>query len=415
MFQMMLGMMMHLYSYEAKDSNGTLIKGKLEALNQAGVATSLLKRQCIPISIIQIKPEKNLESFFAHYFKEPITLDDMIIFTRQMYSLLKAGIPIVRAIYGLSDTMLNKTFKTVLQDLLRQLEQGKSLSAAMTAHPKVFSRLMISMVKVGENSGRIEEAFLQLASYFEKEQETRKRIKSALRYPTWVIIMLVIAMFILNIFVIPTFAEMFSKLNAELPLMTIILINTSDFFVNYWWLVLLFIIGSVFFIRHILATEKGRYKWDYYKLKIPLVGHIINRSLLARYGQSLAMVLRSGVPITTGLSLTAKAVDNTYMERAIVEMRQSIEKGDSFLKASRNSGLFSQLVLQMVAVGEETGRIDELLQESSDYYEREVDYDLKSLTAKIEPALTIVVAIMVLILALGIFMPMWNLMSAIKG
>lgn len=390
------------------------LKGVLRQNNEAGVADSLLKRQYIPISISLVETKNNIK-LFDNLFSEKITLDDMIMFSRQMYSLLKAGIPIIRAMIGLADTTQNKEFKSVLLEVTRQLEQGRELSSALAIHNKVFSRLTISMVKVGEGSGRLEDAFYQLAIYFEKEQETRKRIKAAMRYPTFVILALLVAMIILNIFVIPTFASMFEKFDAELPLMTQILIGTSNFFVNYWWLLALMLVGGVVAWRRYLNTSAGRFKWDHHKLKIPFVGDILKRTLLGRYSQSLAMVLRSGVPMTTGLSLTAHAVDNSYMEKAIITMRQDIEKGDSLLRASRSSELFSQLVLQMVAVGEETGRVDELLQEAADFYEREVDYDLRSLTAKIEPILTVFVAIMVLILALGIFMPMWNMMSAIKG
>jgi len=390
------------------------LKGVLRQNNEAGVADSLLKRQYIPISISLVETKNNIK-LFDNLFSEKITLDDMIMFSRQMYSLLKAGIPIIRAMIGLADTTQNKEFKSVLLEVTRQLEQGRELSSALAIHNKVFSRLTISMVKVGEGSGRLEDAFYQLAIYFEKEQETRKRIKAAMRYPTFVILALLVAMIILNIFVIPTFASMFEKFDTELPLMTQILIGTSNFFVNYWWLLALMLVGGVVAWRRYLNTSAGRFKWDHHKLKIPFVGDILKRTLLGRYSQSLAMVLRSGVPMTTGLSLTAHAVDNSYMEKAIITMRQDIEKGDSLLRASRSSELFSQLVLQMVAVGEETGRVDELLQEAADFYEREVDYDLRSLTAKIEPILTVFVAIMVLILALGIFMPMWNMMSAIKG
>lgn len=405
---------MRLYSYKAKDAKGELVKGQVEANNEAGVADSLFRRQYIPISITLVETKNNIK-LFDNLFREKITLDDMIMFSRQMYSLLKAGIPIIRAMIGLADTTQNKEFKSVLLEVTRQLEQGRELSSALAIHNKVFSRLTIAMVKVGEGSGRLEDAFYQLAIYFEKEQETRKRIKAAMRYPTFVILALLVAMIILNIFVIPTFASMFEKFDAELPLMTQVLIGTSHFFVNYWWLLSLMLVGGVIAWRRYINTSAGRFKWDKHKLKIPFVGDILKRTLLGRYSQSLAMVLRSGVPMTTGLSLTAHAVDNSYMEKAIITMRQDIEKGDSLLRASRSSELFSQLVLQMVAVGEETGRVDELLQEAADFYEREVDYDLRSLTAKIEPILTVFVAIMVLILALGIFMPMWNMMSAIKG
>ncbi len=386
--------MMQLYSYKAKDAKGVLVKGQLEASSQAGVADNLMKRQFIPISIALVETKNNIK-VFDNLFNEKIGLEDMIMFSRQMYSLLKAGIPIIRAMVGLADTTQNKAFKQVLMEVTKQLEQGRDLSSAMSMHNKVFSRLTISMVMVGEGAGRLEDAFYQLAIYFEKEQETRKRIKAAMRYPTFVICALVGAMIILNIFVIPTFASMFAKFNADLPLMTQILIATSNFFVNYWWLLILMLVGAIIGFKRYLNTVTGRYKWDKYKLKIPFVGDILQRTLLARYSQCLAMVLRSGVPMTTGLSLTAHAVDNSYMEKAIITMRQDIEKGDSLLRVSRASELFSQLVLQMVAVGEETGRVDELLQEAADYYEREVDYDLRSLTAKIEPILTVFVAIMV--------------------
>jgi len=407
---------MAFFTYQAKDSQGKLIKGTLEATNQAAAADSLLKKQCIPMRIVETKKAADSASFDINdLFEKPVDLEDLIIFSRQMYSLMKAGIPIIRAIIGLAETTTHKRFSETLKDLVTQLEQGRNLSTAMASHKKVFNRLMVSIVMVGESTGKLEDAFEQLATYFEREQETRKQIKSAMRYPVFVIFALVAAMFILNIFVIPTFADMFKKFNAELPLMTRILITTSDFMVNYWGAVLGGMAATGVIVRNYVASEVGRLKWDRIKLKIPLVGSIIERSLLSRYCRSFSMILRSGVPMTTGLTLVSEAVDNAHMAFKVIDMRRGIEKGESLLRVSRNSGLFSQLVLQMVAVGEETGQVDELLQESAEFYEREVDFDLKSLTAKIEPILISIVAGMVLVLALGIFTPMWDMMSAIKG
>ncbi|MBU2969499.1 type II secretion system F family protein [Pseudoalteromonas sp. C2R02] len=407
---------MAFFTYQAKDSQGKLIKGTLEAANQAAAADSLLKKQCIPMRIVETKKSSDSASFDINdLFEKPVDLEDLIIFSRQMYSLMKAGIPIIRAIIGLAETTTHKRFSETLKDLVVQLEQGRNLSTAMASHKKVFNRLMVSIVMVGESTGKLEDAFEQLATYFEREQETRKQIKSAMRYPIFVIFALVAAMFILNIFVIPTFADMFKKFNAELPLMTRILISTSDFMVNYWGAVLGSMAATGVIARNYIASEVGRLKWDRIKLKIPLVGSIIERSLLSRYCRSFSMILRSGVPMTTGLTLVSEAVDNAHMAHKVIDMRRGIEKGESLLRVSRNSGLFSQLVLQMVAVGEETGQVDELLQESAEFYEREVDFDLKSLTAKIEPILISIVAGMVLVLALGIFTPMWDMMSAIKG
>lgn len=408
---------MPTFKYTGKLHSGEQAAGTIDAISKQAAAQTLLGRKIIPGSIVETKqPMIEENGFSVSQLLEPaIGLNELIIFSRQMYSLQKAGIPIIRAINGLSENASHSRFQAILKDIANQLEQGRQLSSAMAKYENVFGRLTISVVVVGENTGKLDDVFLQLALYFEREQETRKRIKSALRYPTFVVIALVIAMFILNLFVIPVFTQMFSRFGADLPLMTKILISTSNFVVNYWWLLILIIVALVVLIKQYVNSVSGRLKWDKIKLKLPIVGSIIERSLLSRYGRSFSMILRAGVPLTAGLSLTADAVDNAYMQQQIREMRKGIEKGESLLRVSKASGLFSTLVLQMVAVGEETGRLEPLLEESADYYEREVDFDLKSLTAKIEPILIGFVAIMVLILALGIFTPMWSMMSAVKG
>ncbi len=406
------------FKYAGKTAQGGAQNGVIEAASAQAAAQALLSQNVVPTSITETKRGSAASSeglSAVSLFEQKVGIDELIIFARQMYSLLKAGIPIIRAIKGLSENASHKRFQEILKDIADQLEQGRNLSAAMAKYEKIFTRLTISVVVVGENTGKLDDVFLQLALYFEREQETRKRIKSALRYPTFVIIALVIAMFILNLFVVPVFTQMFERFNTELPIMTRVLIGTSDFFVNYWWLLLIGIVGAIVMVKQYVNSKVGRLKWDRIKLKLPVVGSIIERSLLSRYSRSFSMILRAGVPLTAGLSLTADAVDNAFMQQRIREMRQGIEKGESLLRVSKNSELFSTLVLQMVAVGEETGRLEPLLEESADYYEREVDFDLKSLTAKIEPILIGFVAVMVLILALGIFTPMWNMMSAVKG
>ena len=407
------------FKYAGKSTQGGPQKGVIEAASSQAAAQALLSQNIVPLTIVESKKrsaENEGDGFdITRLFQQKVGLDEMIIFSRQMYSLLKAGIPIIRAIKGLSENASHKRFQEILKDIADQLEQGRSLSSSMAKYEKVFTRLTISVVVVGENTGKLDDVFLQLALYFEREQETRKRIKSALRYPTFVLIALAIAMFILNLFVVPVFTQMFERFDTELPIMTRVLIGTSNFFVNYWWLLIIVIVGGIFAVKQYVSSTNGRLKWDKFKLKLPVVGSIIERSLLSRYSRSFSMILRAGVPLTAGLSLTADAVDNAHMRKRIKEMRQGIEKGESLLRVSKNSELFSTLVLQMIAVGEETGRLEPLLEESADYYEREVDFDLKSLTAKIEPILIGFVAVMVLILALGIFTPMWNMMSAVKG
>lgn len=402
------------FDYRGRDAAGELVTGALEATSERAAADTLSRRGVTPLAI-ELRRAEKAKSRSWSLFEENIVLDDLIVFTRQMYSLTKAGIPLLRAIEGLAQNSSKSRMRSVLSDVVDQLERGRELSVAMSAHPTVFPRLVVAVVHVGENTGQLEEAFEQLSDYLSKEQDTRKQVKSALRYPMFIVSALVIAMFILNIWVIPTFARMFEQFNAELPLPTRILIGVSDFFVSWWPLMVLAIIGILFGIKRFKTSESGRVRWDRWKTRIPIFGDIVLRSLLSRFSRSFAVMLRAGVPLTQALHLVADAVDNYWMHDRIEDMRRTIEKGEGLTRAAQGTNLFTPLVMQMISVGEETGRVDELLNEVADYYEREVDYDLKSLTARLEPILLVLVAIMVAIMALGIFTPMWDMMDAYKG
>ncbi|CAB0150568.1 Type II secretion system protein F [Pseudidiomarina piscicola] len=402
------------FSYRGRDAAGELVTGALEANSERAAADTLIRRGVTPLTIQQRQAEAKSESNF-NLFAEKVNRDDLIVFTRQMYSLTKAGIPLLRAIQGLAENSPKKRMRSVLSDVVEQLERGRELSVAMGAHPKVFPRLLVAIVHVGENTGQLEEAFEQLSDYLSKEEETRKQVKAALRYPMFIVTALVVAMFILNIWVIPTFARMFEQFNAELPLPTRILLGVSDFFVSWWPLMLVAIAALIFGVNRFRTSEQGRLHWDRWKTRLPIFGDIVFRSLLSRFSRSFAVMLRAGVPLTQSLHLVADAVDNYWMHDRIEEMRRTIEKGEGLSRAAQSTHLFTPLVMQMISVGEETGRVDELLNEVADYYEREVDYDLKNLTARIEPILLVLVAIMVAVMALGIFTPMWDMMDAYKG
>lgn len=407
------------FKYTGRNVNGNQVKGNMEAGSTSAVAEQLLGKSITPISITEVTVKKN-DSVASKDVSEifgltRVSLDELIIFSRQMYALMRSGVPILRAINGMEEASNSASLKKALADIANQLQGGFTLSSAMHQHPKIFNSLFVSLIHVGENTGQLEESFLKLTTYLEREQATKKRIKTALRYPTMVIIALSAALVILNIFVIPTFANMFAKLGADLPLATKFLINSSNFFLNYWPYMLVACIGAYFALRKSLQTKRGRFQWDKRKIKLPIIGSIIERSILARFSHSFGIILKSGIPMTTGLTLVADAVDNSYMQEKIIIMRQSIESGESLLRAAMASTLFTPLVVQMIAVGEETGRVDELLKEVGDYYEREVDYDLSTLTARIEPILLVGVAAMVLVLALGIFTPMWDMASAMQG
>ena len=401
------------YRYAARDQNGQMQNGVIEAGSETTAADLLSRRLLIPLQI-ELIPDKSAPWWQVNLSQPKVGLMELIVFARQMYSLMRAGIPIIRAIRGLADSTASKALNVVLSDLADQLEKGRNLSVAMASHPKVFNRLIVSIVHVGENTGRLDDAFSQLSDYFEQEMETRKQIKQATRYPMFVLLAIVAAMVILNLFVIPQFANMFARFNAELPWATKVLLATSNFFINYWpYLLLSTLLATVALYRY-LHTPNGSYRWSKLKLRLPIMGDIINRATLGRYARSFSLMLRAGVPLTSALSLVAEAVDNDFMAEKIREMRRNIERGESLVRVSGQSNLFTPLVMQMLAVGEETGQVDDMLQEVALFYEREVAFDLKSLTAKIEPILIVIVAVMVLILALGIFTPMWDMLNAYK-
>ena len=403
------------FTYKGRSRRGALVEGVIDAGSADSVAAQLINTGITPIDITQRSEAaaamdviENLRSNRAP------DLQDLILFTRQMYTLAKAGVPIVRAINGLIQSTRNLQLARALRDVLANLESGRDLASALSLHPKIFSNLAISMVRVGENTGRLEEAFLRLTEYLEREKETRERITTALRYPSFVMVAIAIAIGIVNIFVIPTFAKLFMKASVALPWQTRLLIATSDFFVAWWWLILgLLVMGIAAFTSYI-QTEPGKYWWGRKKVELPLVGDIIRRATLSRFARSFAMALTSGVPLIQALNVVSRAVDNEYIGEHILNMRNGVERGESLTRTASLTGMFTPLVLQMLAVGEETGAVDDMMNEVAEYYEREVDYDIKNLSSLIEPIMIVAMGVLVLILALGIFLPMWDLSKVVR-
>ncbi len=404
------------FKYQGRTQSGELVQGQVEAADQELVAGQLLGAGVTPVRIESVAEQEN--AWAALVARLPIGrpgLDDLILLSRQMYALMKAGVPITRAIGGLRETTRNKRMVEVLGSLGENLEAGRPLSAAMAQHRDVFTTLYVSMIQVGENTGQLDEAFAQLARHLELEKETKNRIKTAMRYPTFVIAAIAVAITIINLVVIPAFEGVFRGFGAELPWATKVLLATSRFFLDFWPLMLIAVVGAIFGFRRWCATDKGRLIWDRFKLRFPIVGDIIMRATLARFARSFAMASGAGVPLLQGLTAVSRAVDNAYIGAAIVDMRVGIERGDTLTRTAAATGLFTPLVLQMMAVGEETGAVDDLLLEVAGFYEQEVDYDLKYLGDAIEPILIVAVGIMVLILALGVFLPMWELGAAAAG
>ena len=406
---------MATFKFFGRTSQGQPVSGSLEANSADAVAVQLQTRGVTPVNITEVTMVATASIQLGVLFgNKKVKSVELIMFCRQMYTITKSGIPLVRGIRGLAASIRHEHFRDVLNDIADRLESGMTLSASLAKHPDVFNHLFVSMINVGESSGKLEDVFKQLAFYLERDEETRKSIKSAVRYPMFVIIALVIAITVVNIFVVPKFAAMFEKYDAPLPVVTKILMGTSHVFIHYWWALILIIVSVIVGIYLFLKNPNGANAWGKYKLKLPLVGETINRAMMARYARSFALMLKAGLPVNQALTLCSRAIDNPYLAEKIESIRRGVERGDSLIRTHVATNMFSPLVLQMVAVGEESGQVDQLLKEVADFYEREVDYDLKTLSAKIEPILIIVMAVFVTILALGIFLPMWDMYSVQK-
>jgi MSHA biogenesis protein MshG len=402
---------MPFFAYKARNARGELLQGVLEGSDSNGVADQLFNTGVTPVHIELTKnPNADKgEGWWAKLTEPKVKPMDVQLFSRQLYTLLKSGVPIMRGLNGLQESAINKSFGKVVKDLRESLDAGRELSAAMRRHPEVFSNFYISMVRVGELTGRLDEIFLRLFDYLEFDRDMRARITSAMRYPTFVIATMIAAIGVINVFVIPAFAKVYAGFHAELPLMTRILITSSDLTVHYWPVVLGVLIAAVLSFRVYIGTVKGRYNWDRIKLRFPIAGKIMLKGTLSRFARSFALSSRSGVPIVQGLSVIAQTVNNAYIASRVDQMRDGVERGESILRTAVATGVFTPVVLQMVAVGEETGEIDDLMDEIAAMYEREVDYELKTLSAQIEPILIIFLGVLVLILALGVFLPIWDL------
>ena len=408
---------MPFFAYTGRNARGELVRGVLENADSGAIADQLLTSGVSPINISPTSGPQALagEGWLRRLSSERVTLEDMVLFSRQMYTLLKAGVPLLKALAALQESAVRIGFANMLQDLRTSLDSGRDLSTAMRRHPKVFGPFYISMVRVGELTGALEEVFLRLFHHIEFEKEIKDQVSQALRYPMFVIVVMGVALVIVNIFVIPAFGRIFANFHAELPLMTRVLIGFSDFMVQYWPALLGLVAGAYIMFRVWVGTPAGLYKWDRMKIRIPIAGKIILKATLARFARSLSIALKSGVPIVQALSVVEQVVDNAYVGQRIEQIREGVERGESLLRTAVTTGVFTPVVLQMISVGEEAGELDELLREVAEMYQREVEYELKTLSSQIEPILIVMLGVLVLILALGVFLPMWDMGQAALG
>ena len=391
---------------------GELVTGSMDARDAEVVGNELDRLGHFPITIKSAEQEAGnkkgdkadpLERF------QKVKMKELVLFTRQMATLFNAGIPVLGILVALEDQVETPKFKRVVKQVRMDIEGGLSMSEAMQKHPDVFNELYSSMIEAGEAGGVMDELLQRLATLMERQVETDAKVKGAMSYPKMVVSAMSIAVVILMWKVVPIFVKMFEKAKIDLPLATKILIASNKAFFDYWYLLLGGIVLIVFAFKKYTSTERGRYQWDMFMLKVPIMGPILLRSSMAKFARVFSTLQAGGVAILEILTVTAKVVDNTVISSIIRGLKDSVQEGLGFAAPLQQSGLIPPLVIQMIAAGEESGALDEMLEKVADYYDDEVDHAVKNLSSMIEPILLLFMAGLVLFLALAIFMPMWDM------
>jgi len=407
---------MAAFRYSGRTSRGDSVSGVLEADSPESLANHLFERGITPIDIRAASASRDvLEDLWQRLGGGRPKLTDLILFSRQMHSVTKAGIPLLKGIGSIASSTPNAILRDALKRVVEHLQAGRDLATSLSRHPDVFSKFYVSIVRVGESTGTLPTAFKRMYEYLGMEKRIRDKLAAAMRYPATVVVAIAIALAVITLFVLPKFAPIFASLGDNLPWSTSVLLGVSGFFANYWYVVAAVALVSIAGFRIYLRNPDGRYRFDKLKLKCPVVGSIATKAAMARICRSFALSLDAGVPAVQGLNLIARATGNEYMTEGVLALRNGVERGESLSRAAQMLDLFTPLALQMLSIGEETGDLGELLTEIADFYEREVDYELDNLSQSMEPILILAVGIMVLILALGVFLPLWDMAAAGGG
>ncbi|HMD72949.1 MAG TPA: type II secretion system F family protein [Steroidobacteraceae bacterium] len=408
---------MTVFAYKGRSPRGEVVEGRLDADTADQIATRLLTAGITPIDIGLASEQggATLRQLWITLGRGKPNNSDLMMFSRQMYTITKAGVPLLRGLRGLQASMHNDVLRDALADIVSSLESGRDLGTSFARHSDIFPPLYVNMVRVGEATGTLDTAFLRLCDYLGMEQDVHDRVKSALRYPLIVVAAVILAIGIISVKVIPAFAPIFRVLGNNIPLPTRLIMGASSITQHYWWLILLLAAAAFLAARAYVGTDAGRYQWHRALLKMPIVGSLLHEAILARVTRSFAICLSAGIPALQALGTIARTTGNDCVSEAILHLRDMVERGESISRAAATAELFPALVVQMIAVGEETGELSELLGEVAEHYRRDVDYQLKNLSAIIEPALIVVVGAVVLVLALGVFLPMWDMFAKVGG
>src|SRR3990167_2118746 len=404
------------FMYRGRDQSGQLRTGQRIALSVDELNDVLMKEGIIPIQIVAIQsPNIRWEKLKSWMQGKNVKLEELAVFFRQMQLLHSAGVSIIVAIKQLASYTRSCRLNQALLGVVGNLENGQNLTASMQNYPDVFSPLMINIVQIGENTGRLDQAFSHISKYIEFELTTKKQVKTAFRYPIFVLITIIVVFIILNIFVIPSFSRFYSGLQMPLPWETTLIIGVSHCFVEYGiYLSLLILLGVIILIRYTM-TPAGSYHWHKIELRLPIVGRLLQHVFLIRFCQSLAIILNSGISLATGLTLAKNSMTNTYIKGQIAKMQEQIERGMTISQAIEKVALFTMMEIQILAVGESSGELSPALSYIANFHTQEIEFELKRISDIIGPVLLGLIAGVILILALGVYLPIWNMVNLVRA
>lgn len=404
---------MPTYSYKVRNQTGDIVNGVIDAPNTDAVAEQLFSKGYTPI---RIEAEEEIKSPIEKGWQifDRVKDEDLIVFSRQLATLVTSGISFIRSMDTLAEQTKSRKLRKIIEEIRREVEKGGSFSDALAKFPKVFSTLYISMVKVGEEAGVLDDILNRLASLLEHDATTRARVKAATRYPVIVVISMIIAFLVLTTFVVPKFASLYQSSKVELPLPTQVLIFLNKAIRTYWPLMLAAVAGVIFTFKGYVKTPSGRWNLDKFKLRVPIIGSVVEKTVMSRFARIFSTLYRSGIPMLHALDIVAGTLGNIIIARAVGVIKESVREGKGLAVPMASTMVFPPMVTQMVAVGEETGALDDMLTKVSDYYDLEVEYAIKNLSTTLEPVLLVFLAGGILFLALGIFLPIWDMMKVMK-
>lgn len=403
---------MAVFTYKAVNKQGNAVNGTVDADDKAAASEKLTKQGYRPLLIKQQKTGFDPNNIKIPGFGEKVKTKDMVIFTRQLSTMINAGVPLVRAMATLQQQTDNDYFKEVLGSVSKEVEGGISLGDALAKFPKVFSPIYVNMVRAGEAGGILDEILKKLATQQEKDAAIKHKLKSAMSYPAVLIVIMILAFFVLTLFVLPGIGNMIKDLAGEdtqLPIYTRAMLGFSDFMVSFWWVLVIGTIGGIFVFRRWIKTPKGRYKFHKTLLKIPIIKDVISKVAIARFARIFASLMSSGVPVVESINVTANAIGNKVIEKELKDAAKEVVNGKQLSEPLANSKLFPPIVSQMLAIGEETGQTDTILIKVADFYEEEVDAVIDSLTAIIEPIMILLMGAMVGLIAASVIGPISEL------